>query len=204
MKPARPLASACALSLLLAWPALVVAAPAGTRPSFNCTRVAKGSVPALVCRDADLAALDRTLAKVYAEAVRKTPEQHPSALRPKQRAWIRERDACGRRHDAHACVEAAYRHRIVELQARYALVEAVGPVRYVCEGDEAGAVVATFFKTEPPSLIAERGETSALMLLATSGSGAKYEGPQGSLWEHEGEALVRWGADEAELHCVTE
>jgi uncharacterized protein len=200
MKPARLLPALCASSLLVAGPA--AAAGAGARPSFNCARVEAHSVPALVCRDAGLAALDRTLAKVYAEAVRKTPDQQPATLRKNQRAWIRERDACGHQHEARACVDAAYRHRIVELQARYALVEAIGPVHYACEGENAGEVVATYYRTDPPSLIAEREGAQALMLVAPSGSGAKYESAQGSLWEHQGEALVRWGAGGDELHCV--
>jgi len=202
MKHARHLPAPVALSFLLAWSAVAAGSTsADTRPAFNCARVAAKSVPALVCRDAGLAALDRTLAKVYAEAVRRESEQHPSTLRTKQRTWIRERDACARRKDAHACVETAYRHRIVELQARYALVDAIGPVRYACDND-GGEVVATFYRTDPPSLIAEHGDASALMLVAPSGSGAKYEGPEEMLWEHQGEATIRWGAGAPEVHCV--
>jgi uncharacterized protein len=200
MKLARLVPALLALSLLPAAVA-VAAAPANTHPSFNCARVAAKSVPALVCHDAGLAALDRTLAKVYAEAVRKEPDQQPATLRTNQRAWIRERDACIRRKDERACVDAAYHHRIVELQARYALVESTGPVRYACEGD-GGEVVATYYRTEPPSLIAEHGDASALMLVAPSGSGAKYEGAAKMLWEHQGEATIRWGADAPEMHCV--
>jgi uncharacterized protein len=201
MKPARLVPALSALTLLLAAPVAAGAAPAGARPSFNCARVEAKTVPALVCHDSGLAALDRSLAKVYAEAQRKEPDQHPATLRMNQRAWIRSRDACARRKDAHACVEAAYRHRIVELEARYALVEAVGPVRYACD-DDGGEVVATYYKTEPPSLIAEHGDATALMLVNPNGSGALYEGPAQSLWEHEGEATIRWGADGPEMHCV--
>jgi uncharacterized protein len=202
MKPARRLPALLASTLLLTWPAVVPAATTpNAHPSFNCARVEAKSVPALVCHDAGLAALDRNLAKVYAEAVRKTPEQQPATLRSRQREWIRERDACRHRHDMHACVDAAYRHRIVELQARYALVDAIGPVRYACV-DDGGEFAATYYKTEPPSLIAEHGDASALMLVARSASGAKYEGPQGMLWEHQGEATIRWGSGAPELHCV--
>jgi uncharacterized protein len=203
MNPARPLPALSVLSLLFAWNvAAPAAAPANARPSFNCARVEAKTVPALVCHDAGLAALDRKLAKVYAEAVRKTPVQQPATLRPKQRAWIRERDACEHKHDVRACVETAYRHRIVELEARYALVESTGPVRYACDED-GGEVAATYYKTDPPSLIAEHGDASALMLVVRSGSGAKYESPQGMLWEHQGEAVIRWGAEGTpERHCV--
>lgn len=94
--------------------------------------------------------------------------------------------------DKRACVVEAYRHRIVELQARYRLVHASSPVRYVCNGNPAGEVIATYFQTDPPSLISERGDQTSLMFLEPSAKGARYVGRNESLWERQGEATVVW------------
>jgi membrane-bound inhibitor of C-type lysozyme len=91
--------------------------------------------------------------------------------------------------------------RIAELQARYRLVDGNGPVRYECEGNAANEVVVTFFQTEPPTLIAERGDTVSLMYLQPSGSGARYQGRNESFWEHQGEALITWGYGTREMRC---
>ena len=100
-----------------------------------------------------------------------------------------------------ACVQDAYVRRIAELQARYRLVPGTGPVTYVCDGNPADEVVATYFQTDPPTLIATRGDGQSLMFLQPSGSGARYQGRNESLWEHQGEALVTWGAGAPEMRC---
>ena len=76
-----------------------------------------------------------------------------------------------------------------------------GPFTYVCGGNRADVVVAMFFRTDPPTLIAERGDSVSLMYLQPSGSGAKYQGRNESLWEHDGEALVVWGYGAPEMRC---
>ena len=48
---------------------------------------------------------------------------------------------------------------IAELQARYRLVPANGPFRFMCEDNPTNEVVVTFFKTDPPTIIAERGDS---------------------------------------------
>jgi membrane-bound inhibitor of C-type lysozyme len=98
-------------------------------------------------------------------------------------------------------VEEQYRLRIAELQARYVLVAATGPVFYACDGNPANEVVVTFFATEPPTLIAERGDQSSFMVRAPSASGAKYTGRNESFWEHQGEAMVVWGFEAPVMRC---
>ena len=99
------------------------------------------------------------------------------------------------------CVRDEYVRRIAELQARYRLVPHSGPVSFMCEGNSANEVVATFFQTQPPTLIAERGDSVSLMFLQPSGSGAKYQGRNETFWEHQGEALITWGHGAAAMHC---
>jgi membrane-bound inhibitor of C-type lysozyme len=98
-------------------------------------------------------------------------------------------------------VEEEYQRRIAELQARYRLVPGTGPVTYACDGNPANEVVVTFFKTDPPTMIAERGDSVSLMYLQPAASGAKYQGRNESFWEKGAEALVTWGYGAAEMRC---
>ena len=177
------------------------AAGASDGPSFDCGRAESGSIEALVCGDAELSALDRKMADVYAAASAKAHNEHPPVLKGEQRGWIKGRNDCWKAEDVRACVEDEYVRRIAELQARYALVDATGPVFYACDGHDANEVVATFYATEPPTLIAERGDRSSFMLRVPSGSGAKYAGGDESFWEHQGEAMVVWGFEAPVMRC---
>src|SRR5574337_303798 len=162
-------------------------------PSFDCGKVAAGSIEALVCSDAELSALDRKLAEVYAAAARKAVNDHPPLFAAEQRGWVKGRNDCWRSQDVRPCVATEYRRRIAELQARYRLVPGTGPVRFICGGDPTNEVIATFFQTDPPTLIAERGDSVSRMYQERSASGARYRGRNESLWEHQGEARVVWG-----------
>jgi uncharacterized protein len=185
---------------------LVGAAAAGTAwaegPSFDCSKVETGSIEEMVCKDEGLSALDRTLADVYGAASAKATNEHPPVLKAEQRGWIKGRDECWKSDDVRACVEDSYRTRIAELQARYRLVAGRGPVFFRCGGQPANEVVVTYFETEPPTAIVERGDGSSLMFQQPSGSGAKYQGRNESFWEHHGEAVLTWGYDAPEIHCT--
>lgn len=170
-------------------------------PAFSCAKVEAGSIEALVCKDAELAALDRKLSKVYASALKKAANEKPPQLKATQRGWVKGRNDCWKAEDKRACVKDSYTDRIVELEARYRLVKAHGPVRYVCDGNPANEVIATYFDTEPKSAIAERGDSTSLMRVQPSGSGAKYQGPNESIWEHQGEATIVWGYGAPEMRC---
>ena len=108
---------------------------------------------------------------------------------------------CWKSDDKPVCIREEYQHRIVELQARYRLVPSIGPVFYACEGNRANGVVVTFFETEPPTLIAECGDSTSLMTIQRSASGTRYEGRNESFWEHQGEARIQWGYDAPEMTC---
>jgi uncharacterized protein len=182
-------------SLLLANAALA----AGT--SFDCSKVESGSIEAMVCQSDELAALDRQLAGVYGAAAKKASNEHPPVLKTGQRGWIKGRNDCWKATDIPACVKDSYQLRIAELQARYQLVGYIGPVLYQCNANPVDGVVVTFFKTAPATLIAERGDSVALMYQVRSGSGAKYEGQNNLFWEHQGQATIRWGYGAAEMNC---
>lgn len=170
-------------------------------PSFSCTRAKPSSTEALICADAGLSALDRKLAAVYAAASRKATNESPPGLKAEQRGWIQGRDDCWKRPEQHTCVRDEYVRRIAELQARYRLVPGTVPVFFACNDNPADEIVATYFKTTPPTLIAERGDSVSLMFLQPSASGARYQGRNETLWEHQGEALVTWGPGASEMRC---
>ena len=170
-------------------------------PSFACDKVAPGSIEELICENEELSALDRKLSNVYAAASEKALNERSPQLKAEQRGWIKGRDECWKSDDREECVRNAYLLRTSELQALYRLVPGSGPVRYVCDGDPAAEVVATFFQTDPPTLIAEYDGSVSLMFIQPSASGAKYQGRNETFWEHQGEALITWGYEAAEMHC---
>jgi len=175
-------------------------AAAPTGPSFSCTSVEPNSVEHMICNDAGLSALDRKLADVYSEASKRAVATHSADLEASQRGWIKGRDECWKSDDKHGCVQQEYQRRIAELQIGYGLVPGTPPVTYRC--DDKSEVVATYFKdTDPPTLIARRGDSVSLMYVQRSASGAKYQGRNETLWEHQGEALITWGAGAPEMHC---
>ena len=159
-------------------------------PSYACGKVKAGSIEATICQDPGLSALDRKFSEVYGAASKKATNEHLSLLKAEQRGWIKGRNECWKSNDKRSCVRNEYQLRIAELQARYRLVPGNGPVRFMCEDNPANEVVATFFQTDPPTMIAEHGDSVSLMYLQPSGSGAKYQGRNETFWEHHGEALL--------------
>ncbi len=91
-------------------PAAAPSSASGSAPSFDC-RSARSPVEKAVCSDPVLAAMDRRLARLYAQAGGR-------AIEAEQDAWRARRDACARDADLAACASEVYDERIRELQAR--------------------------------------------------------------------------------------
>lgn len=99
-------------------PAHKAAAPAhGVKPSFDCAK-AEHEVEKLICADADLAGLDRSLTDLYGKVADVTPEARKKALKTEQIGWIKGRNDCWKASDKHACIKDAYQSRINELKDR--------------------------------------------------------------------------------------
>ena len=190
------------LLTLIFW--LFTGAVVAEGPSFDCCKVEAGSIEEMICKDEGLTALDQKLSEVYTSASEKAVKEHNPVLEAEQRGWIKERNDCWKSDSKRRCIEEVYILRIAELQARYRLVPSTGPVFYSCDGNPRNEVVATFFETDPPTLIAERGDQESLMFLQPSGSGAKYQGRNESLWEHHGNAIIIWGYGSPEMRCTSE
>jgi uncharacterized protein len=97
------------------------ASAAAIRPSFDC-RKADRDTTKLVCRDSQLAALDREMARLYALALN---GPHMNAARKRelmavQRGWIKGRDDCWKAEVPRDCVVSSYAARILELRQGYA------------------------------------------------------------------------------------
>lgn len=170
-------------------------------PSFNCDKVEINSIEEIICKDAELSALDRKLSIIYSTAAKKATNDHPPVLKAEQRGWIKGRNECWKADDKRACIQDQYQLRIAELQARYRLVQGKGPFRFTCDENPANEVTVTFFQTEPPTLIAQRGDSVSIMYLQPSGSGAKYQGRNETFWEHQGEASITWGYGAPQMRC---
>lgn len=190
--------AAAIIGALLLWPLLA----SGASPSFDCTKVARGSIAAQVCRDDELARLDRKLNEVYGAARRKAVNQRPPTLAAEQRGWLKGRDDCWKSGDRRGCIAESYRRRTAELQARYRLVTAVGPVRYACNGNPADEVVVNLFATDPPVLIAERGDQVSTMYRMSAAAASGYVGRNESFREDGADAVVRWGYGAPEMRCT--
>jgi len=170
-------------------------------PSFDCNKAQLNSSEIMVCKDPRLSILDRKLNQVFRAAKFKVEDTNLPTLKAEQRGWIKGRDDCWKAEDHQQCVYKSYLFRIAELQAWYRLVPANGPVRYLCEGTPKKEVDATFFGTDPPTLITEYQDSPTLMYIQPSGSGAKYQGRNETFWEHQGEAMITWGYDAVEMRC---
>ena len=111
----------------LALAAAIASMPAAAQdeamqPSFDCA-LATEPVETLICGDAGLADLDRTLADSYHAALAARAVEAQAALQDEQRAWAANRSvSCGidgaaiEVDDAIGCLIALYRARVAELQ----------------------------------------------------------------------------------------
>jgi len=165
-------------------------------PSFDCAKARKTSEK-LICGDASLATLDRSLAETYAKGLSASSEWTEAdrrSSREAQRAGLAQRDRCAKAADANACFTAVYQLRIAELQIRNGDPGPVPPmVEYRCSGLEDRPVSAVYYdQTEPPSAVITVGDQQVVAFVARSGSGARYVAPGVEIWEHQGEAMLTW------------
>ena len=168
-------------------------------PSFSCTRAAN-AVERMICNDEALAALDRKLAEVYGTAT-KTPSRYAD-LNTGQRNWTRARNDCWQASDFRTCIEDLYVGRITELQTKYRLVAARGPILYVCNAENVAELKATFFETDPLSVTLEQGDETTVAYLKRSGGVVRYEASNVRFREQSGDAVLAWGRGAKDVTCA--
>ncbi len=160
-------------------------------PSLDCAK-AVGGVDEAVCKDPALGALDTKLVDVYAASSKAATAEQKNRLAADQQQWLAMREACNKETDRKGCVKERYTRRIADLQAQFKLVPSRGPFRFACNEAPGGALVAQYFETDPPTARFTFDGRTVTAFIARSGSGARYEGPSVSYWEHQGEASVVW------------
>ena len=160
-------------------------------PAFDCKK-AEGEVPQLICKNPELAALDRNLDEVYRAALSKA-KKSKDELRAEQRGWVTARDECGKEPNTlEICVRRNYQQRTGELQARYELVPAKGPYTFGCGADPDDVVIVKYFHTEPASARLERGDRTVVTWLEPAPRGAKFVGPEAMFWNKGTAAQIEW------------
>lgn len=187
-------------ALLMALVSLAAIPPGmahATGPAFDCGK-ASHEIESLICKDGELAKLDRKLDETFRQAMKtvETVPGHTQALKEMkaiQRGWIGGRNDCWKADDKRQCTFDIYRNRIAELQARYMLVKSQKPVFYTCENNPADQIIATFMETDPSTVRLERGDRTEIAIQGLSGSGARYEGAFGlEFWIKGNDAMVTW------------
>jgi len=86
-------------------------------PSFDCGK-ATHEAEQLICKDAELADLDRSLSELYSTVLKHTPAAEQGALKAEQRGWVKGRNDCWKSSDQRGCIKAEYEARIRELKDR--------------------------------------------------------------------------------------
>ncbi|MEE4380205.1 MAG: lysozyme inhibitor LprI family protein [Candidatus Competibacteraceae bacterium] len=106
------------LTLALLFISVTAAAPLhASKPSFDCSK-AEHEAEELICKDDELAALDRNLTDLYKALYKNTPASEQKLLKAEQIGWVKGRNDCWKADDQYACVKDAYEVRITELKDR--------------------------------------------------------------------------------------
>ncbi len=96
---------------------LTAASTWAASPSFDCTK-ASHDVEKLICNDAELADLDRSLSSLYHTLLKHTPAGEQKYLKAEQRGWVKGRNDCWKSDDMRGCVASEYKTRINEFKDR--------------------------------------------------------------------------------------
>jgi len=173
-------------------PTLLAALGAATAatPDAGCP---KNSPPIeqLVCSDAALAQQDKDMVRLYTQAMEHFDASERARQEARQRTWLTARNACAEAQNPRQCVADLYSRRIIELKIRSGLLTAPATANYFCKG-AAGPVTAAYYPTDPPSALLSFADQQAVAFVAESASGARYTGDDVELWEHQGQATVKW------------
>tara|TARA_R110002167_G_scaffold79043_2_gene218430 strand:- start:69 stop:884 length:816 start_codon:yes stop_codon:yes gene_type:complete len=170
-------------------------------PTLSCRSKTQNAIDKEICSQPALVILDNELSSVFKSVLEKLSIKKRTNLKIEQRNWINKRDQCLNHNDDRFCIRDAYQYRIAELQTRYDLIEGLGPIYYVCDGQLTDEVAVKFFPTVPPSLLAERNGQVSFMTQQKSASGARYQGQNEVFWEHQGKASITWGSSASVMDC---
>jgi len=95
--------------------ALLASLPAhAASPSFDCAK-ATHEAEQLVCKDAELAKLDRNMTEIYSGLLKRKTGQERKELKASQSSWVKTRNECWKSRDPRGCVQREYQTRIDQL-----------------------------------------------------------------------------------------
>lgn len=191
------------------------AATANPEPSFDCAK-AESSAQKLVCTDANLAALDREVDRLFvlARDGKSLSETRRKELLAVQRGWIKGVDDCWKADNLRYCVVENYVMRMHQLRQGYADARSeddkgisTGPSAMRCQGLDA-LIGTTFIQSSPASVYAEWLDRGVAMESVPVASGIRYEGTsfdgKYSLWTKGTEAMLELPGNKEVLKCVDE
>lgn len=81
-----------------------------------------------------------------------------------------------------------------------AIAAPIGPMPYLCD-HPMSILIATFYQTQPPTVLLQSKEQSVILSQELSGSGARYEGNGIEFWVKGNEAFVNWNGEK--FNCKT-
>ncbi|GAA0787562.1 MULTISPECIES: MliC family protein [Pseudomonadati] len=165
-------------------------------PSYNCNK-AQDSIEKLICQSDELSQLDKQLQPLYSQAIKQLSHHDAQTLTAQQRGWIKGRNECWKAEDKTECTRASYQTRITELQISAGSVEVPSPTYYVCDNEPAFQLSVYFYNnTLLPAAVFSYSSAQqppsdpALGFVTRTGSGAKYQAQNATLWTHQQEATL--------------
>ncbi|MEB2623161.1 MliC family protein [Pseudomonas sp. YuFO8] len=177
------------------------ATPARTfNTSFDCAS-AREPIEKLICRDSQLAQMDRELQRLYLLAL---TDAHsvppPNKVELDQQFWVHARNQCAGTQ-AKACTIRSYVERAHLLRQGSAIARTKdpsrlteGPVAYRCTGFN-GVLTATFFNAEPGVVYLKWANASVILDQVSNYSGTQYKGKDFrgdySFWQNGSETLLQ-------------
>ncbi|MCK1790315.1 MliC family protein [Pseudomonas violetae] len=156
------------------------------KTSFDCT-IATAPVEKLICRDAQLARMDRELNRLYRLALtdeRSVPR--PEKVITDQKVWMLTRNHCFTEADPKVCAVGRYAERAHQLRQGSAIVRTKdpdrltqGPLAIRCAGLNA-LIAATYFNAEPGVVYLRWANTSITLNQEPARTGLRYSGKDNS------------------------
>jgi uncharacterized protein len=183
------------------------------KTSFDCA-TASAAVEKLICRDAQLAQMDRELTRLYLLALtdeRSVPS--PDKVTIDQQFWIAARNQCASEREPRACTIRSYAERAYQLRQGSAIVRTKdpdrlteGPLAFRCTGFNT-PIAATFFTTQPGVVYLKWANTSVTLTQVPSDAGTRYAGKDNlgnySFWQ-DGNVVLFQKPGSGQMSCTAE
>ena len=157
-----------------------------------------GCAAASPCADPAFSAAETQLAGQYQAGLAHAAAAEEQALRAQQGAWLAARRDCSGAADAAACRAALLAVNRTALAIAAGRVPVFATAAYRCPDAAAGALEASYYRTDPPAVRLRYQSEELFAFIARSASGSRYLGPDVELWEHQRVARLTWHGTQQE------